>query len=118
MSTFTRTITAGQNPESTRSAAEEVAANLRSTGHTVVVGEPYDNVTVRHYGLSSVDLQVTEPEPGAETAGAPSTTTTVPATMNDAEFEKELAKDDASNDPDLTEDNVLGNDKPEPKFFA
>jgi hypothetical protein len=65
MATYKRTITTTMNPDDAVAAANQVAEALRADGAAVDVGPVYDNVTVKWYGMPSVDITVT-------TADAPS----------------------------------------------
>lgn len=53
--------------EDAQREAERIAENIRKGGATVTIGNPYENVTVRRYGLSSVDLTITEADPPGST---------------------------------------------------
>ena len=84
----TRTITTSSSPGDSTVTAQKVAENLRAAGRIVTVGPEYDNVTVRRYGMRSVDLTIEDaptvtgnfadagfevliPEPPAEVEAAP-----------------------------------------------
>lgn len=103
-----RTITTSMAPGDSLAQATKVAEALRADGKVVTVGEEYEDVTVKHYGMRSVDILIedapaAEPEAPAEvvtTDESPTYDTEVETATTVEAAEEEPAFDAATDDPD------------------